>query len=212
MVGTVPEATRAKAAGADVIVAQGTEGGGHVGQMASMVLIPQTVSAVPDKPVLAAGGVADGRGLAAALAFGADGVVLGTRCLVTPEAPIPQGYKEALVESDGTDSVLSDVADIISGRDWPGALNRVRRNRFLETWIGREYEVRRRRVELQAHLKRAWDAGDADQGSIGSGQVSGLIDRIMPAGDIVRSVAEEAEQIIAERLPALRRGAGATAK
>jgi NAD(P)H-dependent flavin oxidoreductase YrpB (nitropropane dioxygenase family) len=203
MVSTAADGRHAADAGADIIVAQGTEGGGHVGQMASMVLIPQTVSAVPDRPVLAAGGVADGRGLAAALAFGADGVLLGTRFLATPEAPIPQGYKEAIVESDGTDSVLSDVADIISGRDWPGALNRVRRNRFLETWIGREYEVRRRRVELQAHLRRAWEAGDADQGSIGAGQVAGLIDGIAPAADLVRVIAAEAEQIIAGRLPAL---------
>lgn len=86
MVSTVAEASRAAAAGADIIIAQGSEGGGHVGWIATMVIVPMVVSAVSPAPVLAAGGIADGRGLAAALALGADGVLLGTRFLATPEA------------------------------------------------------------------------------------------------------------------------------
>src|SRR5215211_3943294 len=113
MVSTAAEGARAAAAGADIVVAQGTEGGGHVGQMGTMVLVPQTARAVPDRPVLAAGGVADGAGLAAALAFGADGVLLGTRFLATAEAPIHANFKQAIVDSDGTDTVLTDIVDII---------------------------------------------------------------------------------------------------
>jgi len=97
MVGTVPEALRAKAAGADVIVAQGTEGGGHVGWMATMAVLPMIVDAVGSTPVLAAGGIADGRGLAAALALGAQGALLGTRFLATKESPLHTNFKQAVL-------------------------------------------------------------------------------------------------------------------
>src|SRR5579864_135369 len=100
MVSTVHEARRAAQAGADIIVAQGTEGGGHVGLMGTMVLVPQVVRAVAPVPVVAAGGVADGSGLAAALMLGAEGVLLGTRLLATTEAPLPQAHKEAICRSD----------------------------------------------------------------------------------------------------------------
>lgn len=203
MVSVADDAVRAAEAGADILVAQGTEGGGHVGQMGTMVLVPQVARAVPERPLLAAGGVADGAGLAAALALGADGVLLGTRFLLTPEAPIPEGYKQAIVASDGTDTLLTDIPDIVSGRVWPGALNRVHRNRFITEYLGREWLVRQQRVALAARLQRAWQAGDADNGSLGSGQVSGLIDDIAPAAEVVRRVAAEAEQIIAGRLAPL---------
>src|SRR5438046_673107 len=94
MVSTAADAVLAAEAGADVVVAQGTEGGGHVGQMGTMVLVRQVARAGIDRPVLAAGGVADGAGLAAALALGVDGVLLGTRFLATSEAPIHPSYKQ----------------------------------------------------------------------------------------------------------------------
>src|SRR5262249_50565725 len=112
MAGTVPEAVRAAEAGADVIVAQGTEGGGHVGYMASMPLIPMIVDAVSPVPVLAAGGFADGRGLVAALALGAQGILLGTRFLATNESPLHANFKQAIVDSDGHDTQLSEIPDI----------------------------------------------------------------------------------------------------
>src|SRR5687767_2603010 len=111
MAGEVHEAVRAAEAGADFIVAQGTEGGGHVGWMAALALVPMVVSAVAPVPVLAAGGIADGRGLAAALALGADGVLLGTRLLATVESPIHPNLKQAIVKSDGHDTVLTEIAD-----------------------------------------------------------------------------------------------------
>ena len=119
MASSRPEAMRAAEAGADVIVAQGSEGGGHVGWMATITIVPMVVSAVAPLPVLAAGGIADGRGLVAALALGAEGVLLGTRFLATPEAPIHENFKQAIVESDGHDTMLTEIHDLASGQVWP---------------------------------------------------------------------------------------------
>ena len=203
MVSTVAEAKAAARAGVDVIVAQGTEGGGHVGVMGTMPLVPMVVSAVAPVPVLAAGGVADGRGLAAALALGADGVLLGTRFLASAEAPIAKGFKEAIVESDGHDTLVTDLPDVAHGHVWPGAYVRVRRNRFIEEWIGRENELRRHRAEVSAALRAAAKAGDPDRGAIMLGQTAGLIDRVEPAADLVRQISRDAEAILRERLPRL---------
>jgi NAD(P)H-dependent flavin oxidoreductase YrpB (nitropropane dioxygenase family) len=109
MVPRVEDAVEAAEAGADVIVAQGNEGGGHVGEMATTVVVRQVVQAVAPIPVLAAGGFADGAGLAAALALGAAGVLLGTRFLATDEAPLPAAFKEALVASRGDDTIVTTV-------------------------------------------------------------------------------------------------------
>ena len=165
MVSTVADAKAAARAGVDVIVAQGTEGGGHVGVMGTMPLVPMVVSAVAPTPVLAAGGVADGRGLAAALALGADGVLLGTRFLASDESPIAKGFKQAILDSDGHDT----AGDRYPRRGQRPCLARgyvrVRRNRFIEEWVGRENELRRRRVEVSAQLREAAKAGDPDRGA-----------------------------------------------
>ncbi|HLW59529.1 MAG TPA: nitronate monooxygenase [bacterium] len=203
MVSGVPEAVRAVEAGADIIVAQGTEGGGHVGWMGTIALVPQVVRAVDPVPVLAAGGVADGAGLAAALALGAEGVLLGTRFLATPEAPIAQAYKQAILDSDGHNTMLTEIADIASGRVWPGAMSRVARNRFIERWAGREWEVRQRRYEIGRQLLSARDRGDPDESNLQMGQTAGLITSIIPAAQIVREIVAEAERIIRRRLPGL---------
>ncbi len=203
MVSTVAEAKAAARAGVDVIVAQGTEGGGHIGLMGTMPLVPMVVSAVAPILVLAAGGVADGRGLAAALALGADGVLLGTRFLASDEAPIAKGFKQAIIESDGHDTLVTDIPDVAHGQVWPGAYVRVRRNRFIEEWLGRGNELRRRRAEVSAQLRQAAQAGDPDRGEVLLGQTAGLIDRIQPAADIVQQISRDAEAILRERLPRL---------
>ena len=203
MISTVAEARAAARADVDVIVAQGTEGGGHVGVMGTMPLVPMVVSAVAPIPVLAAGGVADGRGLAAALALGADGVLLGTRFLASDEAPIAKGFKQAILESDGHDTLVTDIPDVAHGQVWPGAYVRVRRNRFIEEWIGRENELRRHRVEVSARLREAAKTGDPDRSAIMIGQTAGLIDRVEPAADLVREISRDAEAILRERLPRL---------
>ncbi len=200
MVSTVAEARRAAEAGAQVIVAQGTEGGGHVGWMGTLPLVPMVVQAVAPIPVLAAGGVADGRGLAAALALGADGVLLGTRFMATVEAPIAQGYKEAIVRHDGHDTFLTEIPDIANGRVWPGAMSRVARNRFIERWAGREWEVRQRRAEIATAMVEARARGDEEESNLSMGQTAGLIEDIPPAGQLVERIAREAEEIIRGRL------------
>ena len=201
MAGTVPEAERAAQAGADIIIAQGTEGGGHVGWMASMPLIPMVVDAVAPIPVLAAGGFADGRGLVAALSLGADGILLGTRFLATVESPLHPNFKQAIVDSDGHDTQLSEIPDIAAGQVWPGAMTRSRRNRFVERWAGREWALRQARAEAIAKLRAAREAGDVDEGPLSMGQDAGLIRDIPRAGDIVIRIAQEAEEILTRKLP-----------
>lgn len=200
MVAELPDAVLAAEAGADVIVAQGTEGGGHVGEIGSSVLVRQVVKSVAPIPVIAAGGFADGAGLAAALALGAEGVLMGTRFLATDEAPGSAAAKAAIVASDGHDTVLTTVPDTLAGKDWPGAWSRVTRTRFVEEWLGREPELRRRREEVRARLAEARDRGDPDYLAMWVGQSAGLVDSILPAGDVVRAVVAEAEEILRDRL------------
>lgn len=203
MVSRRPDAVRAAEAGADVIVAQGSEGGGHVGLMGTMALVPQVVTAVAPKPVLAAGGIADGRGVAAALALGAVGVLLGTRFLATHEAPLHPNFKQAIVASDGHDTDLSEIPDLISGRVWPGAFARTWRNALIREWAGREWEVRQRRALIAAEVAKARAAGDADRTPLLFGQDAGLIDAIEAAGDVVLRLVREAHAVIAGRLAPL---------
>ena len=203
MAGEVGEALRAADAGADVIVAQGTEAGGHVGWMASMPLVPMVVKAVAPLPVLAAGGIADGHGLAAALALGADGVLLGTRMMATHESPIHANFKQAIVRSDGHDTLLTEIPDIASGRVWPGAMARALRNAFIERWAGREWALRRDYRAAGKAVLEARKNGDVDNGSLLIGQDAGLIDSIKPAGEIVETMVAEAEEIIKGRLSKL---------
>jgi NAD(P)H-dependent flavin oxidoreductase YrpB (nitropropane dioxygenase family) len=203
MAGGVPEAKRAAEAGADVIIAQGTEGGGHVGWQASLALIPMVVDAVKPTPVLAAGGIADGRGLAAALALGADGALLGTRFLATVESPLHANFKQAIVTADGHDTLLSEIPDIAAGKVWPGAMSRSKRNAFIERWAGREWALRQGRAEAMDKVREARKLGDINEAPLSMGQDAGLIHDIPPAGEVVRRIAREAEEILAQKLPRL---------
>ncbi|MPZ76953.1 MAG: nitronate monooxygenase [Deltaproteobacteria bacterium] len=205
MAGEVPEAVRAAEAGADVLVAQGTEAGGHVGWMASLPLVPIMVKAVAPLPVLCAGGVGDGRGLAAALALGAEGVLLGTRFMATQEAPIHLNFKQAIVNSDGHDTVLTEIPDLASQRVWPGAMSRAQRNKFIERWAGREWALRQIAPDVGKQVAAARAAGDIDNASLSFGQDAGLIDAIKSVREVVQDIVAEAEEIIKGRLPSLLR-------
>jgi len=202
MVSTAAEARRAAQAGADVVVAQGSEGGGHVGLIGTIALVPMVVRAVravrdvAPIPVLAAGGLATGSGLAAALALGADGALMGTRFLATEESPLPEGFQRAILASDGHNTLLTEIPDVARGRVWPGAFSRVARNRFIERWAAREGELRASQAEAAAGLQRAAAEGDAEEGLLFMGQDAGLIDSIEPAGEIVRRIVFEAEEIV----------------
>ena len=202
MAAQVSDAVRAVEAGADVIVAQGTEGGGHVGWMAMSVLVPMIVDAVGPTPVLAAGGVADARGLAAALALGADGVLLGTRFLATEESGLDAGYKQAIIDSDGHDTVLTDIPDIAGGQVWPGAMSRVQRNAFIDRWAGREWALRQNLAEAAQQVRTARQTGDTDEVPLFFGQDAGLINDLPPAADVVLEMIAGAEEIISGVLPA----------
>jgi NAD(P)H-dependent flavin oxidoreductase YrpB (nitropropane dioxygenase family) len=200
MVSTVSEAARAAEAGADAIVAQGTEGGGHVGLMGTMVLVPMVARAVAPVPVIAAGGLADGAGLSAALMLGAQGGLFGTRFLATTEASIPEAYKQVLVDSDGHNTVVTELPDVANATVWPGAYARIERNRFYETWAGREGDLRYRHAEAAASAWRAFEAGETDNAFLYTGQTAGLINAIEPAAVIIeRIVADAAERLSGNR-------------
>src|SRR5256884_502655 len=202
MVAGVEEARRAAEAGADLIVAQGTEGGGHVGTVAGVVLVPMVARAVEPIPGVAAGGVATGAQVAAALMLGAEGVLLGTRFLATAESPWPPSYKRAILESDGHDTELTEIPDIASGAVWPGAFDRARRNLLISEWAGRENELRRRRADVAASIARAAREDGAERGEVNFGQSAGLVDGIDSCADVVHGLTAEAEEVLrsAERV------------
>ena len=165
--------------------------------------VPMMVKAVAPLPVLSAGGIADGRGLAAALALGAEGVLLGTRFMATPEAPIHPNFKQAIVKSDGHDTVLTEIPDIASQRVWPGAMSRAQRNTFIERWSGREWALRQNAAEIGKQVMAARAAGDIDNASLSFGQDAGLIDSIKTVREVIENIISEAEQIIKNRLTGL---------
>ena len=171
--------------------------------MASMVLTPMVVDAVAPIPVLAAGGFADGRGLAAAIALGADGILLGTRFLASEESRIHANFKQAIMDSDGHDTVLTEIPDLASGTVWPGAMSRAKRNAFVERWMGREWALRQDQGVAQAEVTAARQEGNVDEAALSFGQDAGLINDILPAGEIVLRIAKQAEDIMSNKLPGL---------
>ena len=205
MAGTVSEAARAAKAGVDIITHKAPRVA-DVGWMGSMPLIPMVVDAVAPIPVLAAGGLRTG-GLVAALSLGADGILLGTRFLATVESPLHPNFKQAIVDSDGHDTQLSEIPDIAAGLVWPGAMTRSRRNRFIERWAGREWALRQCRADAIVRLRAARELGDVDEGPLSMGQDAGLIHDIPQAADIVSRIALEAEEILTRKLPGLLAGA-----
>ncbi|MET7898272.1 NAD(P)H-dependent flavin oxidoreductase [Streptomyces mirabilis] len=197
------DAEAAVAAGADVLVAQGNEAGGHTGTMGLLPFLTGIVRRYPDVPVLAAGGIGDGRTLAAVLTAGADGAWLGTAFLATPEAvEVHDIHKRLIVESDGGDTVWTRAYDIVSGLPWPtGIGERVRRNRFTDEWAERESTLRDRAEELKPE-EAANPFGtppDPDTGEIIYGQSASFVDGVRPAADVVRAISDEAEAILDSR-------------
>jgi nitronate monooxygenase len=201
---TLAQARAVLGQGADIIVAQGSEAGGHGAKRGTMPLVPAVVDLVArsgrDVPVVAAGGIADGRGLAAALMLGADGVLMGTRFYASDEALAAPAAKARVVAMGGDDTLRTSIFDLARGLDWPGDFTgRVLRNRFSETWHGREAAlVAARDRELPAYAAAA-AAGDYDTAVIHSGEVIDLINAVEPAGVIVERIVREAEAALARR-------------
>jgi enoyl-[acyl-carrier protein] reductase II len=198
MCGKVRHAIAAVEAGCDFVIAQGTEAGGHTGTVATMPLVPQIVDAVGERvPVVAAGGIFDGRGLAAAISLGADGVWLGTRFIATPEARAVRGYKDALLRTREDETVIS--------RGFTGKTLRAIRNEWT-THIEQHPEELKPFPEQMAnafeanalHLGGDEDTEvDPDRECYPSGQGVGAINALEPAGDIVRRIVDEAEHALA---------------
>ena len=123
--------------------------------------------------------------------------------MATPEAPIPDSFKQLIVSSDGHDTMLTDLTDIAQDMHWPGAWSRVTRNRFVERWQGRANELRRHQAEAAAGLADARARGEVEEAVLYAGQTCGLIDEIVPAAQLVEDIVKEAEEILAGRLPGL---------
>jgi nitronate monooxygenase len=195
---SVDEARRAADAGADVIAAQGTEAGGHTGTTATLPLVPAIVDAVGDVPVVAAGGIGDGRGIAAALMLGADGVWLGTAFLATREAGIPDAYKERVLEAGTDDTVLTEVFDLALGIPWPqGVAGRSIRNRFTERWHGNEDELRTWAEEHRDEVRAA--GADPDVIPLYAGPAAQFVVRRESAGAVVRRLADDTAAVLEGR-------------
>lgn len=177
--------------GADALIAEGTESGGHVGEMTTMALVPQVVDAV-NLPVIAAGGIADGRQMAAALALGACGVQVGTCLLVSEECPIHPNYKAALLKAKDSDT-------IVTGRIG-GTPVRVLKNRMSREYV-RQEKAGADKMELEkftlGSLRRAVFEGDTNTGSLMAGQVCGMLHEIRPVADILAELDQGARQRIA---------------
>jgi nitronate monooxygenase len=168
---TVPQAHEAIEAGADVIVAQGTEAGGHGMSEPLFTLLPQVVDACPDAVVVAAGGIADGRGMAAALMLGAQEVLMGTRFYASQEAEGHAEAKRRILEAEGGQTVRSIVFDLSRRIRWPVPYTgRLLRNRHADTWLGRESELEARMEEVGREYAAARERGDFDIAGVIAGE------------------------------------------
>jgi nitronate monooxygenase len=194
-------AKRALDAGADIVVAQGTEAGGHgKSGRTTLTLTPAVVDIAGKVPVVAAGGLSDSRGLAAALMLSASGILVGTRFWATPEALGSDQAKQLLTTSRGDDTLRTRVFDIVRELDWPDAYTgRVIVNDFCRQWHGRERELSQNlKQETEAYWAAA-KAGDTSKAVVFAGEGLDLIHDIRPAAEIVRAIADGAERLLNTR-------------
>jgi len=204
---TLDHARRALDAGAEILVAQGGEAGGHgMSARSTFTLVPEVVDMVaersPETLVLAAGGVADGRGLAAALSLGADGVLVGTRLWAAPEALVSPRAHQRAIQAGGDDTFRTQVYDAVRQLDWPTEYNeRAIGNPFLDVWHGNEARLSTELPEAIETFEKAVAAEDFDAAAILVGEAVGLIHDVRPAADIVRDMARDATAILDRRRP-----------
>ncbi len=190
------EAERALEVGADVVVAQGSEAGGHGGRRATLPFVPVVADLADPTPVLAAGGMADGRGLAAALVLGAAGALLGTRFQASAEATVAPEVAKAIVDGRGDDTERGRVLDIARGSAWPPRYTaRTLRNAFLDRWRGREAELEAD-DQARADHRAAAGRGDLSAAPVWAGEAIDLITDLPPAADLVSAIAAEAEDAL----------------
>lgn len=194
---SVSQARRAVDAGADVIVAQGTEAGGHGATRATLPLVPAVVDAVGDIPVAAAGGIADGRGLAAALMLGASGVLLGSRFYATQESLATDAAIQRLNGQSGDQTIRGRTFDIVRRIEWPdGYTLRTLTNAFSDRWGNREAELRENQDQAVVEFEAAIDAHDYDTAAVLAGEAADLINDNPSAAEIVDRMVAEAETLM----------------
>ena len=194
---TLRAAREALSLGADVVVAQGTEAGGHGAARALLPLLPAVVDVAGAVPVVAAGGIADGRGLAAALTLGASGVLLGTRFYAATESRGHPRAQARIIAAGGDDTIRTRVFDIVRGLDWPVPFTgRAIANTFSRTWHGREAELSSAGGEV-ARYAAAAAAGDHDTAALWAGEGADLVTAIEPAAQIVERLVAEASAALA---------------
>jgi NAD(P)H-dependent flavin oxidoreductase YrpB (nitropropane dioxygenase family) len=217
--GSAEEACWAKEAGADAVMAQGFEAGGHVrGTTTTLALVPEVRDAIGDLPLIAAGGIADGRGLAAVLALGADGAAFGTRFIASHEAAAHRAYQDRIVQANARDTIHTTLHDV----GWPDAPHRVLHSKLIERWesAGRPAPGERpgegetiatsRRADVEIPLVNYtvmppadYLEGDIEALALYAGQSCSIVREILPAGEIVRRIAAEAQVVIEQRLAPL---------
>jgi nitronate monooxygenase len=186
---------------ADIVVAQGAEAGGHGALRGTMSFVPEAADSLarhaPDTLLLAAGGIGDGRGLAAALMLGADGVLVGTRLWASSEALVKTRHHQAILETTGDGTVRTRTPDIARQIPWPrGFTARIRRNAFTERWQGREDALEAVAAIEGPRYRQAFEAGDPENAGVWFGEAAGVIHSIEPAVTIIeRMVAEAAAQL-----------------
>ena len=182
-------AKQAEKAGADAVIAEGQESGGHIGELTTMALVPQVVDAV-SIPVLAAGGIGDGRGIAAALMLGAKGVQMGTRFLVAKECGVHQNYKDMVLGA-------KDISTQVTGRRFGGNTCRGIKNTFTRNFVKAEYAPEATAESIAdlgaGSLRRAAVEGDVKTGSVLAGQISGLVTMEQTCAEIINEIMQEAE-------------------
>jgi nitronate monooxygenase len=207
------EAEIALDAGADVVVAQGAEAGGHGGRRGTLSLVPAVVDLAGPTPVLAAGGIGDGRGLAAALTLGAGGVLLGTRFQATLEALVPSSTTKAILEARGDDTERSGVLDISLGSPWPRRYSaRTIRNPFVDRWRGKEEQLAADPVEAHRLYEQAVAEGELPAVPLWAGEGVDLITDLPSAADLIGVLASQAERALEKAARSLGpRSAGHTA-
>lgn len=193
-------AEQAAAAGTDVLVVQGNEAGGHCGVAALLPLLARIAERYPKIPLLAAGGIASARTLAAVLAAGADGANIGTAFLATHEATeVPDIYKNRIVQSDGEDTIFTRVYDLVDDLPWPEKIGaRVYANRFVSEWHGRDAEIVERRAELRQQTEAAYQQ-DPEVAAVYMGESAGDVKAIRPAAEVLVEISDYAERLLLER-------------
>ncbi len=185
---------------ADIVVAQGTEAGGHGADRGTFTLVPEVADMLartsPNTLLVAAGGVADGRGLAAALALGADGVLIGTRLCASQESLVKPRHKRAIVESDGDATLRTHLPDVVRALPWPQEFTaRIQRNAFVDRWHGQESALEQQAAVEGPRYLQAFADGDPENTAVWFGEAAGLIDTIEPAATIIERMVTDAANL-----------------